>query len=161
MATKGNSALTVTLPSDLEIAMERAFNAPRSLVFEAFTKAEHLRHWWGLKGSTIPVLELDFRPGGAWRIVSREADGSENAFRGEFREVAPPERFTWTFEWEGLPGHITVETVTFEERDGKTIVRTLSSFDNVEDRDGMLQSGMEYGAAESYERLDAYLESLA
>jgi uncharacterized protein YndB with AHSA1/START domain len=161
MSPETSSKLTVTLPSDLEIAMTRAFDAPRSLVFDAFTKPEHLRHWWGLKGSTLPVCEMDLRPGGAWRMVTRGADGNEDGFRGEIREVVPPERFTWTFEWEGLPGHVSVETMHFEEHDGKTTIRALTRFDSVEDRDGMVQSGMEAGAAESYERLDDYLRTLA
>ena len=80
---------------------------------------------------------------------------------GEFREIVRPERITWTFEFEGMPGHVSVDTVTFEERDGKTTIRATSVFDTVEDRDGMLQSGMEEGAAETYERLDEYLEELA
>ena len=94
-------------------------------------------------------------------MVIRGADGDENGFRGEFREIVPPERITWTFEWEGLPGHVSVETVTFTERDGQTTVRGVSRFDTVEDRDGMLQSGMETGAAETYDRLEEYLPTLA
>ena len=161
MVAKRRHELSVTVLSDLEIALERSFDAPRSLVFEAFTKAEHLRHWWGPKGSTTSVCDVDARPGGAWRMVVSERDGADQGFRGEFREVVPPERLTWTFEWEGLPGHISVDTLTFSERDGVTTVRGTSRFGTVEDRDGMLQSGMEEGAAETYERLDEYLEELA
>jgi uncharacterized protein YndB with AHSA1/START domain len=84
----------------------------------------------------------------------------DQGFRGEFREIVRPERIVWTFEWEGLPGHISVETLTLEEHDGKTTATATSVFDSVEDRDGMLESGMESGAAESYERLDEYLEVL-
>jgi uncharacterized protein YndB with AHSA1/START domain len=162
MVANSSRTVTVTLPSDLEIAMERTFDAPRALVFEAFTKAEHMRHWWGFKESTFLVCEFDARPGGAWRMVSRGADGGpEHGFRGEIREFVPPERFTWTFEWEGLPGHISVETMSFEEQDGKTTYRSLTRFDTVEDRDGMLQTGMADGANESFEQLDAYLKTLA
>jgi uncharacterized protein YndB with AHSA1/START domain len=162
MVAKGNRKLTVTVLSDREVALERVFDAPRHLVFEAFTRAEHLRHWWELfEGSTMTVCEIDSRPGGGWRMVLRGADGDENGFRGEFREVVPPERVTWTFEWEGLPGHISVETMNFDEQDGQTTVRGVTRFDSVEDRDGMLHSGMESGAAESYEVLDDYLGSMA
>src|SRR5262245_45693837 len=153
MVANSRHKLVVTTPSDREIALERTFDAPRPMVFAAFTRPEHLRHWWGQRGSTLSVCDVDLRPGGAWRMVIRGADGEENGFRGEFREIVPPEQITWTFEWEGLPGHISVETVTFTEHDGLTTVRGLSSFDTVEDRDGMLRSGMEAGAAESYDRL--------
>jgi uncharacterized protein YndB with AHSA1/START domain len=107
------------------------------------------------------VLGRGLRPGGTWRIVHRGPDGEEDqGFHGEFREIVRPERIVWTFEWEGMPGHVSVETLTFEEHDGKTTITTTSIFDSVEDRDGMLQSGMESGAAETYDRLDEYLEVL-
>jgi uncharacterized protein YndB with AHSA1/START domain len=141
--------------------MTRVFNAPRHLVFEAHTKAEHLRNWWGPRGYTLPVCDLDFRPGGKWRFVSRSAEGQEDAFRGEFREIVPPERIVWTFEWEGLPGHISVETLVFEEVEaGKTRLVATSVFDSKEDRDGMVESGMEAGASETWDRLAAYAASM-
>jgi uncharacterized protein YndB with AHSA1/START domain len=152
--------LTVTTPSDREIVMTRLFDAPRELVFDAHTSCEHMSKWWGPRRYEVSSCEMDVRPGGAWRIVHSDPDGKEFPFRGEFREVVRPERLIWTFEWEGMPGHISVETLTFEERDGKTLITGRSVFDTVEDRDGMLQSGMEEGAAESYERLDEYLEAL-
>jgi uncharacterized protein YndB with AHSA1/START domain len=154
------STLTVTTPSDREIVMTRVFDAPRALVFEAHSKPEHLRRWWGPRGHTLPVCELDFKPGGTYRFVSRGPDGNEDAFRGEYREIVPPERLVYTFEWEGLPGHVSVDTITFVERDGKTTVITTTLFDSVQDRDGMLQSGMEQGASESYDRLAELLEQL-
>jgi uncharacterized protein YndB with AHSA1/START domain len=153
--------LTVTLPSEREVVLTREFDAPRELVFEAFSKPEHIRHWWGQKGSTVVVDTMDFRPGGAWRFVERAADGSEHGFRGQYRDIQPPERITWTFEWEGLPGHVSVETMAFEDLGGRTRLVGTTVFDSVEDRDGMVQSGMEQGAAESYDRLEAYLRTLA
>jgi uncharacterized protein YndB with AHSA1/START domain len=153
--------ITLSTPSDLEIVMTRVFNAPRRLVFEVYTKPEHVQHWWGQRGSTMISCEIDFRPGGRWRFVTREADGSENAFRGEFREIVEPEMIVWTFEWEGMPGHISVETVTLDEQDGKTTVTSRSVFDSKEDRDGMLQSGMEAGANESYDRLEEHLATMS
>jgi uncharacterized protein YndB with AHSA1/START domain len=159
MGTNGKR-LTVTTPSDREIVLTRKFDAPRDLVFEAHTSCEHMSNWWGPRRYEVSSCEMDLRPGGTWRIVHSDPDGKEFAFRGEFREVVRPERLVWTFEWEGLPGHISVETLVFEEQDGKTTITGTSVFDTVEDRDGMLQSGMEGGAAEAYERLDEYLEKL-
>jgi uncharacterized protein YndB with AHSA1/START domain len=158
MADKG---LTVTTPSEREIVMTRMFNAPRDLVFEAHSSCEHMSNWWGPRRYEVAGCEMDFRPGGSWRIVHKTADGSdEQGFHGEFREIVRPERIVWTFEWEGMPGHVSVETLTLEEQDGTTTVTTRSIYDTVEDRDGMLQSGMEEGAAETYDRLDEYLEAL-
>ncbi len=140
--------------------MTRVFDAPRDLVFEAHSSCEHMSHWWGPRRYEIAKCDLDFRPGGTWRIVQRGRNGDEHGFRGEFREIVRPERIVWTFEWEGLPGHISVQTVRFEEQDGKTTLTAVAAFDTVEDRDGMLQSGMEEGSAETYDRLDEYLEVL-
>jgi uncharacterized protein YndB with AHSA1/START domain len=160
MAASGNK-LTVTTPSDTEIVTTRMFDAPRDLVFEAHTSCEHLSKWWGPRRYEVSFCDVDFRPGGAWRMVQRGADGTEHGFRGEFREIVRPERITWTFEYEPMAGHISVQTVTFEEHDGKTTLTSVARFDTVEERDGMLRSGMESGAAETYDRLDEYLEVLA
>ena len=160
MGGSGSHQLTVATPSDREIVMTRVFDAPRDLVFEAHTSCEHMSQWWGPRRYEIASCEMDFRPGGAWRIVHRGADGDEHGFRGEFREIVRPERIVWTFEFEGMPGHVSVDTVTFEEHDGKTTLTATSVFDTVEDRDGMLQSGMQEGAAETWDRLEEYLEEL-
>jgi uncharacterized protein YndB with AHSA1/START domain len=159
MGGTGSRALTLTTPSDREIVMTRVFDAPRDLVFEAHSSCEHLSNWWGPRKYEVADCDVDFRPGGAWRMVHR-APGEEHGFRGEFREIVRPERIVWTFEYEGMPGHVSVETLTLEEHDGKTTVTATSVFDSVQDRDGMLTSGMESGAAESYDRLDEYLEVL-
>lgn len=155
------SALTLTLPSDREIVMTRIFDAPRGLVFEAHTKCEHLKHWWGPRKYAVTVCENDFRPGGAWRMVHRGAEGNEFGFRGEYREIVRPERIVRTFEFEGMPGHVSVETLTFTEHDGKTTLTEISLFESKEDRDGMLASGMEGGANESMDRLAEYLGTMA
>ena len=155
-----SSELTVTTPSDLEIVMTREFDAPRDLVFLAHSSCEHMSRWWGPAKYEIESCEFDFRDGGKWRIVQRGPDGDEHGFRGEFREVVPPERITWTFEYEGFPGSISVQTLTLEEHDGRTTLTSRVVFDTVAERDGMLQSGMESGANESMQRLDAYLEEL-
>jgi uncharacterized protein YndB with AHSA1/START domain len=158
MGGRGSNQLTVTTPSDREIVMTRVFDAPRDLVFEAHTSCEHMSNWWGPRKYEFASCELDFRPGGKWRIVHRAEGEEDQGFRGEFRDIVRPERIVWTFEWEGMPGHISVDTLTLEEHDGKTTITATSVFDSVEDRDGMLQSGMESGAAETYDRLDEYLE---
>jgi uncharacterized protein YndB with AHSA1/START domain len=160
MTSENTSSLTVTLPSDLEISMSRTFDAPRAVVFKAFIDPDLIPKWWGLRASTTIVDKLDARAGGEWRFVQRSPDGTEFGFHGEFREVTPPERITWTFEFEGMPGHVLVETLTFTEAAGKTTITTNSVFDTVEDRDGMLNSGMEQGAAETYDRLAELLPSL-
>ena len=161
MGASASRQLTVTTPSDREIVMTRVFDAPRDLVFEAHTSCEHMSHWWGPRRYEVGSCEIDFRPGGKWRMVHRSLDGGEeHGFHGEFREIVRPERIVWTFEYEGMPGHVSVDTLTLEEHDGKTTLTATSRFDSVEDRDGMLQSGMEEGAAETYDRLDEYLDEL-
>ena len=161
MGASGNE-LKVTTPSDREIVMTRVFDAPRDLVFETHTSCEHMSNWWGPRKYEVAKCDIDFRPGGTWRIVHRGPGGEEeeHGFHGEFREIVRPERIVWTFEWEGMPGHVSVDTLTLEEHDGKTTLTATSVFDSAEDRDGMLNSGMESGAAETYERLDEYLEVL-
>lgn len=156
-----NRSLTVSTPSDREIVLTRDFDAPRELVFKALSDPEHLRAWWGQKGSTLSICEVDFRPGGAWRLVERDVNGAEWGFRGQVREIDPPQRLVQTFEFDGMPGHISVETMLLEDIGGKTRLTVTSAFDSKEDRDGMLQSGMEKGAAESYDRLEAHLATLA
>lgn len=153
--------MTSTLPSDREIVLTRVFDAPRELVWKACTDPEAIPRWWGPRRHTTTVDKMDVRPGGAWRFVSRDPDGNEFAFHGEYREVVPPERMVQTFEFEGMPGHVSVDTMTLVERQGKTTLTSTSVLDSVEDRDGMLQSGMEAGVRETYDRLAEYLESMA
>jgi uncharacterized protein YndB with AHSA1/START domain len=155
----GSNKLTVTTPSDTEIQMTRVIDAPRDLVFEAHSSCEHLKNWWGPRKYEISSCDVDFRPGGTWRIV-HSGEGEETVFSGEYREIVRPERIVWTFEWDGAPGHGPVETLTLEDQDGKTLLTSISVFATVEDRDGMLHTGMEEGAAETYDRLDEYLEVL-
>ncbi|GAA2185785.1 SRPBCC family protein [Micromonospora lupini] len=152
------SDLTITQPSDREITMTRTFDAPRELVFAAHTQAEHLKRWWG-RGNPLDT-EIDFREGGRYRHVEHAPDGSDYAFRGEFREIVVPERVVQTFESEGMPGHVAVETLVFTEHDGRTVVTTTTSFDTAQDRDGMVESGMAQGVAESYAALDRHLATL-
>ena len=126
MGASGSNQLTLTTPSDRELVMTRSFDAPRDLVFEAHTSCQHMSHWWGPRKYEIADCEIDFRPGGKWQVTHR-AEGEEHMFRGEFREIVRPERITWTFEWMGMPGHISTDTVTFAEQDGRHHELELSS----------------------------------
>lgn len=160
MATANKSDLVITRVSDTELVLTREFDAPRELVFKAMTDPALLPRWWGPRKYRTVVDELDARPGGKWRMRNIAADGGEHAFRGEFREVVPSERVVWTFEYEPLPGHISVETMTLTERDGRTLLTVRDQFSSKEDLEGMVNSGMESGARESYERLDELIGEL-
>jgi uncharacterized protein YndB with AHSA1/START domain len=149
---------TVSTPSDREVVSERVFDAPRERVFAAFTDPALIARWWGPHGTKTTVELMDVRPGGRWRFVIRnDSDGRKNGFGGTYREVSGPERIVQTFEWDGTPGHVVVETVTFEDLGERTKVRTRSLFHTTEERDGMVASGMERGLTESYERLTGVL----
>jgi len=160
MATASKFDLTVTRVSDTELRLTREFDAPRELVFRALTDPALLSRWWGPRRYRTVVDQMDVRPGGKWRMRNIGADGDEHAFRGEFREVVPPERVVWTFEYEPMAGHISVETMTLTERDGRTLLTARDQFASKEDLEGMVNSGMEAGARESYERLDEVIAEL-
>jgi uncharacterized protein YndB with AHSA1/START domain len=151
---------TVTAPGDREIRIERIFNAPRERVWRACTDPSLVAQWWG-RGNTLVVERMELERGGHWRFVEHSPQGV-HGFEGRYREVTPPERIEQTFEWDGMPGHVSVETVTFEDLgDGRTKVVITSLFHTREDRDGMLQSGMEQGLNESHAALDRLLARLA
>jgi len=164
MASSNEQATTattvVTTPSEREIVTERVFDAPRDVIFAAFSDPGLIPEWWGPRSVTTVVDRMEPQAGGQWRFLCRDADGREDGFRGTYREVTPPERVVQTFEWEGMPGHVIVETATFEDLGERTRVVTTSLFHTTEERDGMLASGMETGLAESYERLDELLARL-
>ena len=158
-ADREKGLLTLTLPSDREVVIARAFNAPRDRVFHAYTDPAAIPDWWGPKGYTTRVETMDVRPGGAWRFVQRDLEGREHGFHGEYREVVAPDRIAQTFEYEGNPGQIVEETATFTAlKGGKTKLTLTARFVTKVDRDGMLSAGMEWGMRESYERLDELLE---
>ena len=146
-------------PGSHAIVMTREFAAPRDLVFRTFTDPALVPRWWGWRTSTTTVDQMEVRMGGLWRFVSHGAEG-EFAFRGVYHEVRPPERLVYTFEYEGMPGHILLETVAFEERDGRTLVTDTAVYQSVEDRDGMLQTGMEEGAGETWDRFEELLKTV-
>lgn len=152
---------SLTIERDkLEIVMSRVFDAPRELVFKAYTDPELLAQWWGPRGYTTIVEKMDVRPGGQWRMIHHNPAGEEFAFHGEHREVVPPERIVTTFEYEGVPGQVVLQTAVFEDVDGNTRLTNTSLFANLEDLEGMVQSGMEKGARESWERLAELLRTL-
>ncbi len=142
-------------PGVQEIVATRVFDAPRERVFKAHTDPKLIEQWWGPARYTTIVDTMDARPGGAWRFINRDADGTEYGFHGVYHEVLAPERITWTFEFEGWPGHVSLETLTFEERDGATTLTVRSVFQSVADRDGMVNAGMADGLGESWDRLAA------
>lgn len=152
---------TLTTPSDREIHVERVFDAPRARVFAAYTDAELIPEWWGPHGTTTVVEQLDAKAGGTWQFVVQDSDGSKIVFRGTFREVVAPERIVQTFEWDGMPGYVSVDTATFEDLGDRTRVVSTSIFHTAEERDGMLEAGMEKGMNETFSRLDELLASQA
>jgi uncharacterized protein YndB with AHSA1/START domain len=151
----------LTTPSEREIHIERVFDAPRVRVFAAYTDPGLIPEWWGPRGTTTTVDYMDATAGGAWRFVIHDSDGSETGFRGVFREVLAPERIVQTFEWEGMPGHVSVDTATFEDLGERTRVVSTSVFHVPEERDGMLESDMEKGLNDTYDRLDELLAKQA
>ena len=155
MRAKSSHEVTLTLPSDREMCFSRIFEWPRHLLFEAWTKPEHLRHWWGCSGSTLIVCQIDLRPGGAWRTVMRMPDGSEHPFKGVYREVVPPERLVYTecYDMPKIGSPEWLSTVTFEELDGKTKLTYSLLHRSTEARDGHLQAGMEPGMIQTLDRL--------
>ncbi|MFC0861283.1 SRPBCC family protein [Sphaerimonospora cavernae] len=143
-----------------QITVSREFDAPRDLVFQAYTDPELLVRWFGPRDETTTIDRHDLRDGGRWRYVTRDGEGNEFGFRGVFHGDQTPDGMVRTFEFEGVPGHVVLETTTLEERDGRTLVRTVSSYQSVEDRDAMVASGMEHGVHESHERIEELLAKL-
>lgn len=159
--TSNASATTYTTPSDREIAMTRVFDAPRRLVWEAWTNPEHLPHWMlGPDGWTMPVCEIDLRPGGAWRFVWRREDGSEMGMTGVYQEVVAPERLVHTEAWGG-DWPETINTMVLTEENGKTRMESRILYPSKEARDAALQTGMQDGADRSFDRLEDYLRKLS
>lgn len=148
--------LQITTPAEREIRAERIFNAPRDRVWAAITDPKLVVQWWG-RGRPMKLVAFEPKRGGRWRFETEDGHG----FEGKYREVTPKERVVQTFEWDGMPGHVIVETMTLEDLgDGRTRLVNVSLFHTTEERDGMLHSGMEAGMTESYEALDKLLASL-
>jgi uncharacterized protein YndB with AHSA1/START domain len=158
----GTGRTTITAePGRQEVVITRTFDAPRALVFRAYTDPALIPQWWGPGRYETVVDGLDARPGGLWRFINRDADGTEYAFHGVYHEVMAPERLVATFEFEGSPGHVSLETLTLEESGGRTTVTNRSVFQSVADRDEMLKEGMADGVAETMDRLAELLARLA
>jgi uncharacterized protein YndB with AHSA1/START domain len=159
-ATTTPRKATVTTPTDREILIERIFDAPRDRVWRAFTEPALLAQWWG-RGNTLDVERFELERGGHWRFVEHGPEGV-HGFEGRFREVTPPERIVQTFEWDGMPAYVIIESLELVDLgDGRTKVVNRSFFYSTEERDGMLQSGMEQGLNQSYAALDALLARMA
>lgn len=161
VSAANSSSFKVTTPSDLEITLTRVFDAPRHLVFEAMTRPEHVRRWWGILDErySVAVCEIDLRPGGAWRFVGRHPNG-EAAFRGVYREIEPPERLVYTEIYEPFPDGVSVVTQILTEEAGKTRLTLTARYESKETRDFVLSTGMEKGAALSYDRLEEVAREL-
>ena len=150
----------IAAPGVPQIVITRAFDAPTTLLFRALTDPELLVQWLGPRDLTLVIDRHDPRDGGIWRYLHRDADGNEFGFHGVFHGTPSVDGIVRTFEFEGMPGHVSLETATFEERDGKTLLRTNAVFQSVADRDGMIESGMEAGVSDSMDRLDELIARL-
>lgn len=152
-----NKLNVIAEPGTQQVILTRTFDAPRELVYRAYTDPTLIPKWWG---RSTRVDKMEVRPGGIWRFVQYGDDGSQNGFHGVFHNLTAPERIVYTFEWEGMPGHVLLETIDFADEGGKTLLTDSMVFQAVEDRDGMLAYGMETGANEGMDRLEKLLESL-
>ena len=157
---------TVTLPTDEQILITREFDAPRRLVFEAYTTPEHVKRWWHANRGRVTVAEIDLRVGGRWRYVAVTDDGMEVAFHGEYREIVPNERLVSTEVYEGAwqgddgPEQGTLNTATFAEQDGRTTLTILVEAPSKEIRDAIIESGMEAGMQDALDLLEGVASSL-
>lgn len=161
--TKHNQTTITAEPGKQEILITREFDAPRELVFKAFTDPKLLPQWWGPRYLSTIVDKMDVKHGGQWRFINRDAEGNEFAFHGVYHQVLAPECIIDTFEFEGLPetGHVTLETLKLEELPGGgTRLTSQSVFQSVADRDGALQSGMQEGINDTYNRLTELLKKM-
>ena len=157
-----SETFTVTTPSDREIRLTRLFDAPRALVFEAMSKPEHIRRWWGNLGDgySVPICEVDLRPGGKWKFANRTPKGELAVFYGVYREVAPPERVVFTELFEPFPDVESVVTAVLTEENGKTRLTATIVYPSREVRDMVLGTGMARGAGLSYDRLEEVAQGL-
>jgi len=164
MATKGETTMAKTEyviePGRQDITSTIILDAPRELVFKAYTDPELFARWWGPRRYKNEIDKFESRPGGSWRVVQVGADGTRHGFRGVNHDVVAPERICATFEYEGFPRHVALQTATFEALGNKTRLVAHIVFESVMDRDGMVASGMQEGADESMERLAELLAEL-
>ena len=166
METTTSGTATVTLPTDEQILITREFDAPRHLVFEAWTTPELVKRWWNAKRGEVTIAEIDLRVGGRWRYVMVTEDGTEVGFHGEYREIVPNERIVSTEVFEGIPPGEgpekgTLNTATFTEVDGRTTLTVLVEAPSKEIRDAIVDSGMEAGMQDAMELLEDVATSLS
>ncbi len=145
-------------PGKQEIVISRVFNARRERVFKTIIDRALVPLWWGPSRFTTIVDRMDARPGGLWRYINRDKAGNEYGFHGVYHDVVPFERVVYTNEFEGMPGHVALESATFREIDGKTEMTAKVVYQSIEDRDGIVASGMEEGVRETYDRLADLVE---
>jgi uncharacterized protein YndB with AHSA1/START domain len=151
----------VTLQGDTEVLITREFNAPRHLVYKAYTTPELVRRWWAGRRGQMTVCEIDLRVGGTWRYVMTSSEGFEVAFHGTYREIVADERLVHTEVYEAMPDAEVVNTIAFEEADGRTTLTVLVECGSREIRDGMMGSGMEVGMQEAYDLIEQIAIELA
>jgi uncharacterized protein YndB with AHSA1/START domain len=159
-AVASSGTAVVTLPADTQILITRQFNAPRHLVFKAWTTPELIGRWWHANRGEVTSIEVDLRPGGTWRYVMTASGGFEVAFHGEYREIIPGERIVSTEIYEGAPGAEAVSTVTFTEENGRTTVTILVEHTSQQHRDAHINSGMEDGLQDALTLLEQVATSL-
>ena len=159
-AVTSSGTAKVTLPADDQILITREFNAPKHLVYEAYTTPDLVRRWWAGERGEVTSCEIDLRVGGMWRYVMIAHGEFEVAFHGEYREIVPNERIVTTEVFEGMPDAAAVDHVTFTEEDGRTTLTMLVQHSSKEDRDAHINSGMEGGMQESMDRLEQVAVSL-
>jgi uncharacterized protein YndB with AHSA1/START domain len=153
-AVANNATAKVTLPADEQILITREFNAPRHLVYRAWTTPELVRQWWTARRGSMTIVEIDLRVGGQWRYVMTATQGFEVGFHGEYREIVENERIVSTEVYEGAPDAPALNTITFEEHDGRTMMTILVEHTNRENRDMHVNSGMEDGLQDAFELLE-------
>ena len=157
MAATSNGTATVTLPTDRQILITREFDAPRHLVYKAWTTPELVKRWWHANRGQVTIAEIDLRVGGTWRYVSVTESGMEVAFHGEYREIVPNERLVSSEVYEGIPDaeqHAALNTLTLTERDGRTLLTVLVEHPTREGRDAHINSGMEPGMQDALDLLE-------
>jgi len=166
MAANEKMKTKLTLPSDLEIVVSRTFDAPRKLVWKVWTQAEHLRQWWGPKGWTLPVCEVDFRPGGTWFYCMQGPDDTQACGKAYYNEIDEPDRFAYKDTFADSDGNPLEDmpaaqvAVEFIDEEGRTIVKSTSLYATKEDRDKVIEMGVEAGIGQTLDRLEKYLKTL-
>jgi uncharacterized protein YndB with AHSA1/START domain len=154
--------MAFTVNKDVKtVTMDRVINASRELVWKAYSTPELIAKWWGPREYDTVIETMEFKVGGKWRFIHKKDDTmEEHGFHGEYKEIEAPGKIVWTFEWEGMPGHILTETITFEAQGDKTNVISVSQYNDIADLEGMVNMGMEVGATESMDRLEELVASM-